>query len=197
MSILEFCSLGIALGTDSFSVSVGMGMGPLGWRRILRISLLFSLLQVLLLTIGCSFSTLVDFLLEGGIAATGGAWLQGLHQLLTMAGGAILLVLGGKMVQAYFQPPAEARVYYMGWRGLLLLAVGVSIDALTAGFGLGMLSTFDLRIGASIVGLVIWLMAVVGLTAGRCLNRLIGQRMELCGGLLLMALALHFLWTAL
>jgi len=85
-------------------------------------------------------------------------------------------------------------VCYSGRLGLLALALTVSIDALTAGFGLGFLDGVALSLTTIIVGMVIFLMAVVGLLMGKQIDRWFGKNVTLVGGLLMVYLAIYFVW---
>jgi len=75
------------------------------------------------------------------------------------------------------------------------LAISVSLDALAAGFSLGIMEVDLLKLSV-ILGLVIFTVAIVGLLLGRRLGHLIGARAELVGGVALVLLGLHVFWMA-
>lgn len=77
-----------------------------------------------------------------------------------------------------------------------MLAASVSIDALAAGFSMGMMDV-DLVKLSFILGFVIFFIGVLGLGVGRRLGRYIGGRAELMGGMVLALLGMHVLWTIL
>ena len=202
MSVLEFISLGIALGTDSFSVSVGIGLNPLRWTTIVKLALLFSLTQVIMFTGGGQIHAIMDWLLAWAANWSG----TGLNSTLTadlvsvlatvfsLIGAAVLAGMGINMLWGALRRRSSTTtpVYYSGWLGLLALAFSVSIDALTAGIGVGMLTHINYWMGALILSLVIGGMALVGLLLGRQIHRWIGSGAEIVGGVLLIALAIHF-----
>jgi putative Mn2+ efflux pump MntP len=79
------------------------------------------------------------------------------------------------------------------FRSLMVLAASVSVDALAAGFSLGMMDV-DLFKLSIILGLVIFFIAILGLVLGRRAGRYLGQRSELIGGAVLIGLGVHVLW---
>jgi putative Mn2+ efflux pump MntP len=79
-----------------------------------------------------------------------------------------------------------------GWT-LIVLALSVSIDALAAGFSLGMLEV-DLVLLSSILGLVIFIIGILGLGLGRSIGCFIGLRAGLVGGIVLVILGGHVVW---
>lgn len=200
MSLLELASLGLALGTDSFSVSVGIGMNQLSRSMILQLSLLFSLMQVVLFAGGTNIHALVDGIIEllGHLSPTAIVGLSveivsmWLNTFFSLAGAALLAGLGINMLYgAWREEENAAPVYYSGRWGWFLLAFSVSVDALTAGVGVGMFTRVHFLPVLLTTGVVIWLMAFVGLTLGRQINRWIGRKAELVGGALLLILAVH------
>lgn len=203
MSVLEFVLLGLALGTDSFSVSVGIGTNAPRWTTILKLSLLFSLTQVILFAGGSHIHWLLDGVvmllsrwrrmsLAGMTAEQVVPWVS---TVFSLVGAALLVGLGINMLMGAFrQESADSTpVYYTGRWGLLALAFSVSVDALTAGVGVGMFSEVNLWTGSVTLGVVIGVMALLGLALGRQINQFVGSRAEVVGGILLLALAVHFL----
>lgn len=200
MSLLELASLGLALGTDSFSISVSIGMNRLSRSLILQLSLLFSLMQVVLFTGGTNVHALVDWVIEllGRLSPTAIVGLSvevvamWLNTFFSLAGAAILAGIGLNMlISAWRESDSSKPVFYSGCGGLLLLAFSVSVDALTAGIGVGMFTRVKFLSVLLTTGVVIWGMAVAGLTLGRQIHRWIGRKAELVGGALLMILAVH------
>jgi putative Mn2+ efflux pump MntP len=76
---------------------------------------------------------------------------------------------------------------------LAVMAASVSLDALTAGFGLGTLQV-DLTLTVITMGLVAGMMTAAGLVFGKGLNRTIGERAEILGGTILVLIGLKFLF---
>jgi manganese efflux pump family protein len=87
-----------------------------------------------------------------------------------------------------------------GW-SLVAISVATSIDALVVGFSLALKEvewgqgawTYVLR-SSLVIGLVAGLMALIGVAIGQGMGKAMGKRAELAGALVLIALAVSFLW---
>ncbi len=199
-------ALGAALGADSFSISVGIGLGGVRLRRAGKLALLFGGAQGGLLFAGGRLAALIHWLLDTAMVEgtplarivphLDFATLHGaLHAFLSVCGAAILVYVGGGLICGYFRHNQNAHpVFYRGRWALAMLALSVSIDAFSAGLGLGMLEHVNLPVVAGEVTLVAGTLAFIGLRGGRNIGRLIGRRAELAGGLILFALAGHMAW---
>ena len=197
MCFFQAISLGLALGADSFSISLSIGLNKIGWRRIIKLSLLFSLMQVVLLVGGVYSSEILLFIVNcfPKLAGLQIEVVQSVaEKIMTFLGAAILVCLGINMIKGYFFKEEGRVVTYSGRFGLFLLAFSVSVDALTAGFGIGILNDLNIVLVSSVAGFVIWLMAFVGLSMGQQIYRFVGYKEQLAGGVLLMYLAVFFLW---
>lgn len=184
------------------SVSIGIGIGGTATGRALKLAFLFGGLQGVLLAAGVGLAALLHWLLDTATRSTGliQRWVCQLdavcvhhyiHLSLSLAGAAILCIVGAGLIRNYLQEGNAPPVYYKGRFALLLLAFSVSIDAFSAGIGLGMLENHALTQVCLIVAVVIAGMAFGGLKAGRRIGRLIGRKAELVGGILLVLLAIH------
>lgn len=203
MDLLEVVALGVALGADSLSVSIGIGMGGVGTKRALKLAALFGGLQGVLLAFGAIFAAWLHRFLEAVTqhSRVFGPLFCGLdtfcihdvvHDILTLIGAGILTIVGVGLIRNYTDHARRDKpMYYKGCMALLLLALSVSMDALSAGVGLGMIQGQTLSLMCMLISLIIALMALMGLKGGRKLGRLLGRRAEFVGGCLLMILALH------
>jgi putative Mn2+ efflux pump MntP len=164
--------------------------------------MLFGSLQGFLLAAGVGLAALLHGLLDAATQSPGmmQRWICRLdavcvhhyvHLGLSLAGATILCIVGAGLMRNYYRRDSASIVYYKGRMALLLLAFSVSIDAFSAGIGLGMLENQALAQVCLTVTLVIALMAFSGLKAGRRIGRLMGYRAELVGGILLVLLAIH------
>jgi putative Mn2+ efflux pump MntP len=78
-----------------------------------------------------------------------------------------------------------------GW-SLIMLSLATSIDALVAGFSLGLRSE-HIYAASLVIGAVAAAMSVVGVTVGRRAGKTFGRAAEVGGALVLMALGISFL----
>lgn len=80
-----------------------------------------------------------------------------------------------------------------GWT-LVLLSVATSIDALAVGFSLALLKV-QIWLPALVIGIVCAALSASGVRLGRELGPLVGKRMELVGGLVLIAVGVRILFA--
>ncbi len=108
---------------------------------------------------------------------------------------AILAALGGKALWAAFHPDAAdepTAAAPFAWRGLLVLAVATSIDALAAGVTVPLMAApGGLVIG--VVGGVTAVLAGAGVWLGRAVGARLGSKLEIIGGLALIAIGTKIL----
>ena len=71
-----------------------------------------------------------------------------------------------------------------------MLAVSVSIDALTVGFGLGTLRV-PILLTVVIMGATAAVMTIAGFIGGRIFSRLVGSYAQIIGGMILLGLAVR------
>jgi manganese efflux pump family protein len=75
---------------------------------------------------------------------------------------------------------------------LIVLSFATSIDALAVGLTLAIVGT-PVLLPAIVIGLVAANMTLIGLQLGRVAGRILGSRMEVVGGLVLIAIGLKLL----
>lgn len=182
MGALELLVLSLAIGADSFSVCVGIGTEGIRLRRAIRVSAVFALFQALLFGLGSASAQMLHHWLDRGTMR------DHFHLGLSVVGATILCALGANLVWGRLFRPEVPSVMYRGRAGLMLLAFAVSIDALTAGLGLGMLADAFLPLLCVVVAAIIWVMGIFGLALGRRLSDQVGKAIETGGALLLFGL---------
>lgn len=197
MSTFEIFALSVALGADLFSVAVPIGMTRVRRRIIFRAAIVFALFHIGMILMGyhagrwiCeAFEHLGTYHFDCPAAVV--------ENLAQGTGALVLAWLGAEMLHDYFRDDSDSAVGSHMLKGLALLAVAasVSIDALAAGFSLGMLAV-DLWLLNVILGCVIFVIALAGLGLGKTIGNRLNGRSELIGGLTLLILALHLLYSA-
>jgi putative Mn2+ efflux pump MntP len=198
LSLAELFVLSAALGTDLFSVAIPIGMNRIRLRVILRSAVVFAVFHILMILtgyyVGHWLSAVVAHVETYHIN-----WPAGAVQDWASAIGAIVLAgLGINMIRENLTAKSNNSGVNHPLHGITLiaLAVSVSLDALAAGFSLGMMDV-DLVMLSIVLGTVIFFIAVLGLGLGRRAGSLIGPRAEIFGGLVLILLGIHIFWTAL
>lgn len=200
MSVGELVLLSVALGTDLFSVAIPIGMNRIRWWYVVRAAIVFALFHICMILAGYYAGHGLGHFLEYVTAAHVSIPYGLIENWAALLGATVLAGLGLHMVWENLRHTVGERgvVKHHPLEGvsLLLLAVSVSVDALAAGFSMGMLDV-DLVLLSIILGLVIFGIAMAGLSLGRRLVVYVGGRSELYGGGVLILLGVHLFCTAL
>jgi putative Mn2+ efflux pump MntP len=170
--------IAVALGCDAFSVAIGVGSQGLSPRRIFRLAWHFALFQFLMPLIGLGIGeTTAKSIGDAGI------WIA--------SGG--LAIIGLRMAREGLRHPAhriEQKDPTRGW-SLIALSVSTSVDALVAGFSLGLIGAHILM-ACTVIGMVAGVMTATGMLLGAGAAKALGRWAEVGGGLVLIALAMIF-----
>ncbi|MDO7786819.1 manganese efflux pump MntP [Desulforamulus aquiferis] len=170
MSLLTLLALAVALGSDAFSLCVGIGMAGVNKRQIAIISLTVLVFHIFMPLLGWY---------------AGGFLGERIGRAAGIAGAALLVYLGVKMIWDVYKAENEGPHFVItNTGGLLLLSASVSLDALSVGFTLGT-QQVSLLLAAGIIGLVAGLMTLAGLTLGKYIGGWIGDKAQLVGGVIL------------
>lgn len=79
------------------------------------------------------------------------------------------------------------------WTALIVTAVATSIDALAAGFGFALVES-DLWALIAVTGIVTFALSWIGVHIGCRVSALVGERVELMGGIILIAIGCNILY---
>jgi len=170
LTLITLLALAVALGSDAFSLCVGIGMAGVNRRQIAFISLTVLIFHI--------FMPLLGWYAGGYLGAKVG-------KAAAVAGALLLVYLGAKMIWDAVKPGEdEPKFIITNTGGLLLLAASVSMDALSVGFTLGTRQV-SLVLAAGVIGLVAGFMTLGGLTLGKYVGSWVGERAQLVGGFIL------------
>jgi putative Mn2+ efflux pump MntP len=180
MSLITIFFLAIGLGVDAFSVAIGIGAAndKKSWAPVLRLAAAFGLFQFVMPIIG---------------------WLAGLTVVEIIASFdhwiafSLLALVGGKMIWEGFEKESdeEKADQTRGWP-LLLLSIATSIDALAVGFSFSVLKN-PILFPALIIGIICFVMTTVGMIFGKALAKIFGKKVEIFGGIVLIAIGVKIL----
>jgi putative Mn2+ efflux pump MntP len=179
---IEILALAVGLALDAFAVSLAGGAGgrlnqP---RPALRLAFHLGLFQFMMPIVGWYLgSQTVQFV--GGF----GGWIA----------FALLTYIGIRMVASGFRSDAgddrRETDPSRGWT-LVALSVATSIDALAVGVSLAMVGV-GIWQPSVVIGVVTAVMALVGIAIGSRVGARWGSRVEIAGGLLLVAIGIRML----
>lgn len=178
MSIITVLLLAVALGADAFSVCLGLGMAGIRRKQMFVVSTTIFVFHVLMPLAGWYVGKLAGNLVG---------------QAASAIGAMILIFLGIKMLwETYKGSAKDSKAASLNNWGLIVLAVSVSLDALSVGFTLGT-HQFNLILTTITFGIVAGLLSFSGLCMGRILGSWVGERAHLIGGVILIGIGIKLL----
>ena len=177
MSFIYLYFIALGLSTKSFAVAIlSNTMKVIGLRTILKIALLFSLVQAVMSVIGW----FVGMIFSG--------WLEQYNHALAFS---IFTIIGIKIVSGTFKLKTRLKVVDTSRNSeLLILAVATGIDVFIAGMGLGLLDIPVLKV-LGVIALIVFLMSVAGANIGKKYPLKYGNLVEFAGGLILVFIGIR------
>jgi manganese efflux pump family protein len=175
--MLALLLVALSLGLSNFAAAVGIGVSGVDGRTRLRVGLIFGLFE--------AGMPIVGLLLGRSLADTLGHAAHWIGAALLVTTGLYAVVQAARYTHHEQDqapaPPARQRI-----GRLLVTGAALSIDNLAVGFALG---TFHVgvAVAAVIIGAVSITMSLAGLELGNRLGARTGERGELLGGLVLIA----------
>lgn len=178
MGWMSLLAIAVALAMDAFAVAVvtGLSLNPLTRRHVFRLAFHFGLFQALMPLAGWIAGRAVHGYIEAF-----DHWIA--FALLAFVGGRMILgAMGGDEENRSVGDPTR------GW-DLILLSVATSIDALAVGLSLAMLG-LTILLPALVIGVIAASLTTLGMLIGRRIGTLWGKRVEVLGGLILIAIGI-------
>lgn len=178
MSFITVLLIAIGLSMDSLAVSIGGGicMKPFCIKKSLKMALTMGIFQ-------------------GGMTWLG--WAMGIHfsQYITDFDHWIAFILlgylGSKMVYESFKAEESSTISFSN-KMLLTLGIATSIDALAVGISMAFLKT-TIWFPAFIIALITFFLSFTGVLCGFRFGKIKGLKVELLGGLILIAIGIKIL----
>ena len=164
---------------DAFAVAVckGLSLKKADMRSMVLVGLWFGVFQGLMPAAGYFF---------------GSAFKQHITAFDHWICFALLALIGGNMIKESFSKNAQESDSSLAVKGMLVLAIATSIDALAAGVAFEFL---DINIGAAVVliGAVTFVLCAAGVKIGSVFGSKYKSRAELAGGIILVILGIKIL----
>ena len=172
----KILTVALAVGLDTFAISVGVGVARLAPSAGLRVGLAFATAEITMQAIG--------YVLGAGAG-------QMLGRIATFAGFILLAIIGFTMLRKALQTEAAGSFDATTGAGLLMTALSISLDSLGVGVALpaAAIPLAPLLITVSITTTAFTL---VGLAFGARLGERYERRAEAVAGAMLMLLAVGF-----
>jgi putative Mn2+ efflux pump MntP len=180
MSLVEVLLIALGLAMDAFAVCLGAGTtqhvnGP---RPAFRLAFHFGLFQALMPVLGWLVGSTIE------------RWIAPFDHWIAFG---LLAFVGVRMIRSGLDSEGESHSTDPS-RGatLIMLSVATSIDAFAVGLSLAVLNV-NIIYPAIVIGLVAAGMSLLGLLLGQRLGEAFGKRMEVVGGLILIAIGVRVL----
>lgn len=174
--------IAVALAMDCFAITLGMACGSRGLtlKQAVRMAAYFGGFQFVMPVIGWF---------------AGDRMLGLIQRFDHWVAFGLLAVIGGRMIYESVEMSEEdkaCRPDQTRGKRLLILALATSIDALAVGLSLGVVRT-GILYPAAVIGVMSFVLTVVGAKLGPVVGRIVGKRAELVGGLILIGIGAKIL----
>lgn len=182
MNTVDLILLGIVIASNNLSFAIGMG--ALGTAKYhLRIVLIFTLMEFTVPLIGLLLGQFVSSFIS---------------DYADIIGSLILVGLGIYTIYSTFKSKKEKEESIekiSSIKGLLFIALGLSLDNLLVGFSLGLGEVNPLRL-ALFIGFFSMVFTFIGLKTGKYLKAAFGKFVQVFAGLVLILLGVmnYFEW---
>lgn len=181
MEIFELILLSIGLGMDAFAVSVckGISMKKMNWKKASLIGLYFGGFQAVMPILGYFFGTSFE------------SFITNIDHWIAFI---LLVIIGAKMIQEAFQKDKDEDEYNedISVKTMLILSIATSIDALAVGITFAFFKV-DLVLAVSLIGIITFILSVLGTKIGNRFGDKYKSKAELIGGIILILIGLKIL----
>ena len=178
--MVEIVLIAVSLALDAFAVSVSSGIAIPGfsWKQAVKMGIWFGAFQFAM--------PLAGWLLGSSVSQ----YIEAVDHWVAFG---LLALIGGRMAWGAIRGSGEEEAPAdLSAKRLCLLAIATSIDALAVGVSMAFMKV-DVLLSAVIIGVVAFVLSVVGGLAGRGLGGLFQKRAELVGGLVLIGIGVKIL----
>jgi len=183
MDLVTPIVIGIALSMDCFAVSLAIGT-----------STKTNLLNAALIIASCFGIFQAGMTLIGWAAGTGfTGYISGYDHWLAFL---LLAIIGAKMIHEGFETEDEDEetIKVIRFVPVMVLSFATSIDALAVGVSFAFLQ-MSVLLPALIIGTVAFIISFAGVMSGMKLQSILGKKIEIAGGLILILIGLNILFT--
>ncbi len=181
MNIFSIFLVAISLTFDTFAVSVSTSISnkDITISDSLKFAFILSVFQGLMPVIGWQIGEEVSKIIAG---------YDKYIAFILLAG------IGVKMIFEAFKKKTEStKIPKLKLPLIIFLAIATSIDALVVGFSFAFIEKVNITQSAIIIGLATFMVAMFGLITGKKAGNFIGDKGQIIGGIVLIALGIKFL----
>lgn len=176
---LFIIAFGLTFDTFAASTTIGLMVNKIRFKEATRLALIMAFFQALLPLIGWFIGIYIR------------EWIINFDHWVAFG---LLLILGGKMIVEGFKHEDERKTFNpFKLRVIITIAIATSIDALIAGVSFG-LSDLNIYLAIGLIGFMTYLMAMLGMLLGKTIGSAIGRKMEIIGGVMVVAIGTKILF---
>lgn len=172
-------AIGLTFDTFAVSVSTGISVAKIRFWQAVKVALVMGIVQGVMPFIGwLAGSSLKDLIAE-------------LDHWIAFG---LLALLGGKMIWEALKNNLDDAQPKNPFKPVVMLgmAIATSIDALVVGVSFGFLDV-NIIVASLIIGATTFLVAMIGMLVGKKAGAFLGTKMEVVGGVILIAIGLKIL----
>jgi len=180
MDFLTIILVAVGLSFDTFAVSVsnGLSITSLSFRQAIKIAFILAFFQALMPFLGWFMGIQVE---------------QFVSEYDHWIAFGLLLLLGMKMIiESIKKTNRQKDAEFPKLTIIIGMAIATSIDALVVGISFAFVK-INIYYAVAIVGLVTFLVSMIGLLFGKTLGRKLGREIEVFGGIILIAIGIKIL----
>ena len=176
---VELLLLSVGLGMDAFAVSVckGISMKKMNWKKVCIIGLYFGGFQALMPVLGYFLGSTFESVISN------------LDHWIAFG---LLAIIGGNMIKDAFSKECDSFDDDVRFKAMIVLAIATSIDALAVGITFAFLKV-NLILAISMIGVITFILAIVGTKVGNRFGDKYEKKAELVGGVILILLGIKIL----
>lgn len=182
MDIISIILIAFGLSFDTFAVSVSTGIKitRLKFNQALKIALTLGFFQALMPLIGWFLGVQIE------------SYISNYDHWIAFG---LLAILGIKMIYESFSKEENCSTGNpLNPAVLIGMAIATSIDALVVGVSFAFMN-MNIYLSVVIIGIITFLVSMVGMLFGKKVGGRLGKRMEIVGGLILIVIGLKTLFS--
>lgn len=182
MDIITLILIAIGLSVDSFAVSVSSGLilHQITFKKALRIATSLALFQAVMPLIGWFVGKRIEH-----YASSFDHWIA----------FGLLFIIGAKMIWESFQKDEpDKKTNPLELKVLIGMSIATSIDALIVGISFAFYENINMLLTTFVIGLTTGIFSMLGILFGKKTGVRFGKDMEIVGGLILIFIGAKILF---
>ena len=179
MKITELFILAVGLSMDAFAVSIckGLSLGKIKAKHMCIAGAWFGGFQALMPMVGYFLGSTFESVITN------------LDHWIAFG---LLAIIGGNMIKDAFSKECDSFDDDVSFKTMIVLAIATSIDALAVGITFAFLKV-NLILAISMIGVITFILAIVGTKVGNRFGDKYEKKAELVGGVILILLGIKIL----